>query len=82
MNLICCASARSRELLVSRNVQPMSGHGEAKMPIIVRSIFFAIGLLFAAVTGIGQSSHPSHQANSDGMSPYPYPGDFVFSWYA
>ena len=54
----------------------------AKMPIIVRSIFFAIGLLFAAVTGIGQSSHPSHQANSDGMSPYPYPGDFVFSWYA
>jgi hypothetical protein len=52
------------------------------MPIIVRSIFFAIGLLFAAVTGIEQSSHPSHQANSDGMSPYPYPGDFVFSWYA
>jgi hypothetical protein len=62
---------------------PMSSYGEADM--IVRSILFSVGLLFAAVTANAHPVHSRYHANPatryrDSTSPDPV--DYVYSQYA
>ena len=62
---------------------PMSIYGEADM--IVRSILFSVGLLFAAVIANAHPVHSRYQATpatrfQDGRSPDPV--DYVYSQYA
>ena len=60
------------------------------MSIIVRSILFATGVLFAAVTVNAQSYYSGHYYPGDTVyagtaaTPYPYPDyyDYVYPWYA
>jgi hypothetical protein len=61
----------------------MSSYGEADM--IVRSIFFSVGLFFLAATANAHPVHSRYQANpatryQDGTSPDPI--DYVYSQYA